>query len=77
MKKKKETQKKAIKPKKPKAAEPVLVEEPEVPESAPTGTLPSYENAQVIQILQENTPEGFHHCKMSDGTTKHVPVGLF
>lgn len=37
--------------------------------------LPIFENARVVAIL--STGEKFNHCKMSDGTTKHVPVELF
>ena len=38
---------------------------------------PIYEHAQVIEVLSENTPIGFNHCRMSDGTTKSVPAELF
>lgn len=39
--------------------------------------LPSFEGAQVIRILDTNPVEGFKHCQMSDGTTRHVPNNLF
>lgn len=37
--------------------------------------LPMFEGAQVTRILDEFG--SFNHCKMSDGTTKHVPKSLF
>lgn len=39
--------------------------------------LPFYEGSQVIAILAKNVQGKWHHCKMSDGTTKHVPLELF
>ncbi len=39
--------------------------------------LPSFEGAEVVAILDYGAIEGFKHCKMSDGTTKHVPSNLF
>ena len=54
---------------------------PESEDTAPelsVKSLPTFENAQVVEVLEENVISGrFHHCKMSDGTTKHVPVELF
>lgn len=38
---------------------------------------PTFEGAKVTAVLKENDVNGFHSCKMSDGTTKHVPVSLF
>lgn len=46
-------------------------------DDVPQRTLPKYENAQVVEVLQENVNGKFHHCKMSDGTTKHIPIELF
>jgi len=69
MNKKKETKKRKPRAKRAKPAE-ESVEEKGKP-------LPVYDGAQVLEVIQENTPEGWHHCRMSDGTTKHVPVELF
>ncbi len=82
------TKKPAAAPKKEKAPR---VRKPKAPEASTEGTatqgtaqagpaaaervLPRYENAQVTEILSEGTTH--HHCKMDDGTTKHVPVELF
>lgn len=82
MAKKKEVKKRAPKPKKEKKVLPPAAEneQPEAPASEPENEakgLPFYENARVLEILQHDTPEGWHHCRMSDGTTKHVPVSLF
>ena len=40
---------------------------------APKTTI--FENAKVESILEVG--ENFYHCKMSDGTSKHVPSELF
>ena len=32
-------------------------------------------SAQVIEVLERQ--KDWYHCKMSDGTTKHVPAKLF
>lgn len=49
-----------------------------IPRNADNEKLPSYEGANVIEILEQNAVGGrFNHCKMSDGTTKHVPIELF
>ena len=40
-------------------------------------TFPAYEGKQVVEILEENVNGQWHHCKLSDGTTAHVPVNLF
>lgn len=40
--------------------------------------LPTFEGAQVEEVLQEGTGNGrFNRCRMSDGTNKDVPVELF
>ena len=39
--------------------------------------LPRFENAQVLEILERDVNKQWHHCKMDDGTTKHVPIELF
>lgn len=39
--------------------------------------LPLFEGARVLEVLEENVNGKWNHCKMSDGTTKHVPLELF
>ncbi len=51
--------------------------EPKVESQNFTITLPVFEGAQVIAILEEDVNGTFKHCKMSDGTTRHVPNHLF
>jgi hypothetical protein len=46
-------------------------------ESPVSPEFPIYEGAQVVAIIEENVNGLFHHCAMSDGTTKHVPIELF
>ena len=74
---------KEVKPRKPKKAQaPAAAQEGTATQDTATAgpapvavVLPRYENAEVTEILSEGTTH--HHCKMSDGTTKHVPVELF
>lgn len=47
-------------------------ESQEVVESNPV----YFEGGYVVDILDTNVPN-FRHCKMSDGTTRHVPEELF
>ena len=37
--------------------------------------LPTYNNLMVVKILEEGNE--WNHCKMSDGSSMHVPIGLF
>jgi len=40
--------------------------------------MPVFETIQVRYIMKDNRSNMTHfHCKMSDGTTRHVPRGLF
>lgn len=39
--------------------------------------LPVFEGSQVTEVLQENVNGKWHHCKLSNGTTAHVPIELF
>lgn len=36
-----------------------------------------FEGAEVVEVLSEGHTDWANHCKMSDGTTRHVPKELF
>jgi hypothetical protein len=60
----------------PVAEEPqVEAPAPEAVETTPAPTPVMFEGASVVEVVEEG--DKFHLCKMSDGTTKHVPAELF
>ena len=74
-------------PKKKKVVPPVPVEvpveavvEPVVPVEVKKVSISvvRFEGATVFAILNDGRHlDGYLHCRLSDGTTKHVPVSLF
>lgn len=43
-----------------------------------TKVMPIWENKQVVEVLDDGKETETHfHCKLSDGTTAHVPKKLF
>lgn len=51
--------------------------ETEVKKTTPKPRAIRFDGATVVEMLPTKPAKGFIHCRMSDGTTKHVPAELF
>lgn len=61
-------------PSKKSVAKPKVVASPQTP---PEPSPVVYDNATVLEIIEHNWIDGFHRCKMDNGTVVDVPANLF
>ena len=62
----------------PKEGTSTPVEKTKKEESEKQLVLPKYDGSRVRYIMKDNRSDATrYHCKMEDGTTKHVPRELF
>lgn len=65
--------------KKVEEMEEVVVEKPKrkVKPVVKEPTMPTFEGAQVVAVLEDGHTKTHLHCRMADKTTKHLPRTLF
>lgn len=59
------------------ASEPVNTGAPEEPVVTSTAQVEYYFEGTKVEEVQQELPDGTKLCRMSDGTTKHVPASIF